>query len=342
MAMATTSSQARAGLDDLYARLAAAEAGIPDPTRAVLRGVGQVFFQDNALTGACFVVGIALCSPLMALGALVGSALGYATARLAKYDAGETADGIYGFNATLVGVATFFFFQPSVLSFSLMPVGCVVATLLTRLMRGRAPFPTYTTPFIVTTWAIHALGNAMGAAPVEGYPALVPDPPLPFVVESVAHGVGQVMFQGSFWTALFFLVGIAISNGRHAALVLAGSIVGMMTAWHHTTEATRAIDPERLVDRALLENIALGLYGYNATLAPVALYFWRKSLIPVVLGMLLTVPIAELVPKLGVPALTAPFVLATWLVLLLGRIDLASLRESPPPAPGRGAGPPAG
>jgi urea transporter len=342
MGMATTSSATGSGLEDLRARLATAEAGIPDPTRAVLRGVGQVFFQDNALTGACFVVGIALCSPLMAAGAVVGSAIGYATARLAKYDAGETADGIYGFNPTLVGIASFFFFQLGALSVALMLVGSVVATLLTRLMRGRVPFPTYTTPFVVTTWAIHAIGNAMGAAPVEGYPLLVPDPPLPFVVQSVAHGVGQVMFQGSFWTALFFLVGIAIGNGRHAALVLAGSIVGMMMAWHHTTEATRAVDPERLVDRALFDNILLGLYGYNATLAPVALYLWRKSLIPVLLGMLLTVPIAELVPKLGVPALTAPFVLATWLVLLLGRLDAAFLHGAPHLAPGPGGPPPAG
>jgi urea transporter len=305
---------------------------IPTPVLEVFRGIGQVFFQENALTGACFALGIAASSPLMALGALIGAALGYATARLAKFDPGEVAAGIYGFNATLVGIATFFFFQPGVLSVALLLVGCVVATLLTRLMRGHVPFPTYTTPFIVTTWAIHALGKAMGAAPVVGYPALLPNPPLPFAVEAVAHGVGQVMFQGSLWTGLLFLIGIAISDWRHAAWVLAGSIVGMMLAWHHTTEATRAIDPERLVDRALFDNIALGLYGYNATLAPVALFLWRKSLIPPLLGMLLTVPLTELVPRLGVPALTAPFVLATWLVLAFGLFDERFLRgrESPP------------
>jgi urea transporter len=179
------------------------------------------------------------------------------------------------------------------------------------------------------TWAIHALGGAMGVAAVQGYPSLVPNPPLPFVVEATAHGVGQVMFQGSLWTGLLFLIGIAISDVRHAALVLAGSVVGMLVAWHHTTEATRALDPERLVDRSLLENIALGLYGYNATLAPVALYLWRKSLIPPLLGMMLTVPITELVPRLGLPSLTAPFVLATWLVLLLGRFESSIRRERP-------------
>ena len=36
------------------------DGAIPEPIRTVLRGIGQVFFQENALTGACFVVGIAL------------------------------------------------------------------------------------------------------------------------------------------------------------------------------------------------------------------------------------------------------------------------------------------
>jgi urea transporter len=161
----------------------------------------------------------------------------------------------------------------------------------------------------------------MGAAPVEGYPALLGNPPIPFAVEATAHGIGQVMFQGSFWTGLLFLVGIALSDRRHAAWVLTGSVVGMLLAWHHTTQASRPIDPERLVDRTLYDNIALGLYGYNATLAPVALYLWRRSLIPPLLGIVLTVPITELVPRLGLPALTAPFVLATWAVLLLGWLE---------------------
>jgi urea transporter len=299
---------------------------IPAPVLWVFRGIGQVFFQENALTGALFTLGIAVSSPLMALGAVVGSAIGTATAWALKYDKSEVHAGIYGFNATLVGIATLFFFRPGFVSTSLLVVGCIVATLLTRLMRQYVPFPTYTTPFIVTTWVVYFLGRAMGAAPVVGYPALLPNPPLPFVAEAVAHGVGQVMFQGSLWTGLLFLVGIAISDRRHAAWVLAGSIVGMLLAWHNTE--AKAVDPERLVDRALFDNIALGLYGYNATLAAVALYLWRRSLIPPLLGMLLTVPLTELVPLLGIPALTAPFVLATWLVLALGWLDTKLFRES--------------
>ena len=36
------------------------DSAIPEPLRAGLRGVAQVFFQENALTGGCFVVGLAV------------------------------------------------------------------------------------------------------------------------------------------------------------------------------------------------------------------------------------------------------------------------------------------
>lgn len=302
---------------------------IPAPAMIVFRGIGQVFFQENALTGALFALGIALSSPLMAAGAVVGSAIGASIARVLKFDAAEVSAGIYGFNSALVGIATLFFFRPGAASVALLVAGCVAAAVVTRLMRRHLPFPTYTTPFIVTTWALFFLGQAVGAARV--------DPGGPIVgagfVEAVANGVGQVMFQANVWTALLFLVGIALSDWRHASLVLLGSVAGMLVANYHATEALRALDPERLVDRCLPENVALGLYGYNATLAAVALFLWRRSLIPALLGMLISVPITELVPRLGLPALTAPFVLATWLVLALGWLEARFLAPRASSAP---------
>lgn len=104
---------------------------IPRPLLALLRGIGQIFFQDKALSGLLFVLGIAAGSPLMALGALVGFAIGTAIAWFCKFNPGETHDGIYGFNSTLVGIATFFFFKPDLVSFSLMIIGCIAAVLLT-------------------------------------------------------------------------------------------------------------------------------------------------------------------------------------------------------------------
>jgi urea transporter len=302
------------------------DSAIPAPIRSVFRGIGQVFFQGNAFAGACFAIGIALSSPLMAAGALVGAVIGTATAWILKFNKAEVDDGLFGFNSTLVGIATLFFFRPGVASIVLLIVGCIVAALVTWVARRKVPFPTYTAPFVVTTWVVFLLGQAMGAPRVE------PGGPMVGVgfVGAAAHGVSQVMFQASVWTALLFLVGIALNDWQHASWVLAGSIVGMLLGSYHATEAAKALDPESLVQRALTENVALGLYGYNATLAAVALFLWRRSLIPPVLGILISVPLTDLVPLSGLPALTAPFVLATWIVLAFGWLDG---RIFPVPAP---------
>jgi urea transporter len=290
---------------------------IPAPILWAFRGLGQVFFQENALTGALFVIGIAVSSPLMALGAVVGTAIGTATAWILKFDKTELHAGIYGFNAALVGIATLFFFRPGPISIVLLLAGCIVATLVTWLARKHVPFPTYTAPFVVTTWGLFFLGQALGVPRVEpgGPPVGVG------AIGAVAHGVSQVMFQASLWTAILFLVGIAINDWKHASLVLLGSIVGMLVGSHHAHVAASALDPESLAERTILDNVALGLYGYNATLAAVALFLWRRSLIPALLGMLFSVALTELAPLLRLPALTAPFVVATWLVLALGWLE---------------------
>ncbi len=309
---------------DLAARTTTIERSVPDPIRTVLRGVGQVIFQGNALTGACFVLGIAVNAPLMAAGALAGSAIGCGVARAAKFDDGEVADGLYGFNPALVGVASFFFFRFGLASLALMLAGCVAAALSTRALR-KLPFPTYTTAFILTTWALWLIGPALGAqGRPPGAAAATSN-----LLTAAANGIGQVMFQDNVLTALLFVVGIALSDWRHAAWVVAASILGVIAAHYHVTPEQRALDPERVIQRFLVENINLGLYSYNATLAAVALHLWRKSLIPALLGVLISVPLTELLPKTGLPALTAPFVLATWIVLLLGWIDAKLLRAKP-------------
>jgi urea transporter len=68
----------------------------------VFRGIGQVLFQENALTGALFTMGIAVSSPLMATGAVVGATIGMATARLLKFDQAEVFAGLYGLTCTPV------------------------------------------------------------------------------------------------------------------------------------------------------------------------------------------------------------------------------------------------
>jgi urea transporter len=270
--------------------------------RLVFRSLGQVFFQENALTGALFALGIAASSPLMALGAIVGSAIGNATAWVLKFDQSVLKAGVFGINPAVIGIATLFFFSPGVVSICLMVVGCVVAALLTEVLRRYVPLMTYATPFLLTFWPIYFLGPAMGVPRVE-----FTEPFTASFVEAVAFGIGQVLFQASIWTTLFFLAGMALNNWRHACWAVVASLLGMLVGIYHHDSSE--------------EVAALGLYGYNAVLAAIALSVWRPSVLAPLLGIMFSVPLTENIPLLGLPALTAPFVLSTWLVQALAWLE---------------------
>ena len=112
---------------------------------------------------------------LMAGGGLIGTVLGTITARTLGYDEKQIRDGIYGFNATLVGIAMIFYFKPTLLAILLLLVGCAASSVVTWAMRTYLPFPTYTFPFIVTTWVLLGIGTLMGLPRVE-----LPAPPESF------------------------------------------------------------------------------------------------------------------------------------------------------------------
>lgn len=69
------------------------------------RGVGQVMFQNNALSGVLMLAGILLNSWQMALLAIVGNVVSTLTACLSGYSREDIRNGLYGFNGTLVGIA---------------------------------------------------------------------------------------------------------------------------------------------------------------------------------------------------------------------------------------------
>ena len=57
------------------------------------RGVGQVMFQNNALSGLLMLIGIACNSWLLAVLAVVGNLISTLTAWLLGYDRQEIEDG---------------------------------------------------------------------------------------------------------------------------------------------------------------------------------------------------------------------------------------------------------
>lgn len=267
-----------------------------------LTGLGQIMFQENPVTGLLFLIGIAVASPLMAVGAVLGAVVGTATAVYLKYDPKEIRAGLYGFNSSLVGIAIYFNYPWTIFSTVVLISGAIGATVLTNVMRQGVPFPTYTAPFIVTTWLALYMLQAGGLVKT-----VIPPPPTALSPESaLLEGLSEVMFQANNLTGILFLVGIFVSSWVGALWSLAGSFLGgLLALWHNDPVGT----------------ISLGLYGYNASLAAMALALHRRSLIFPALAALISVPITERFPATGLATLTAPFVLASWIMIALIKLD---------------------
>ena len=277
-----------------------------DFLKSILRGVGQVMLQKNAVTGIFFLIGIFYASSLAGISALVGVIVSTLTAIILKYDKKDIEDGLYGFNGVLVGIAMSVMFISTTALLAVITAGAVVSTLVMHYMHKHKMSP-YTFPFVLTTWIAILLINKFQISPAVSQ-GIISNSPQHFLW-GVSFGFSEVMLLSSVVTGIFFLIGIWINSRLFALHALIGSIVGMSMALLFFPE---------------LQTMAyLGYFGFNAVLASIV--FTEKklsslifSLIPIAFSVVITGKFIQL----GLPGLTAPFVFAVWLTFYIKKHHL--------------------
>jgi len=147
----------------------------------------------------------------------------------------------------------------------------------------------------------------------------------------VLRGCAQVMFQDSALCGLLFFIAIFIAAYQaHELTIAVGSLLGTATS---TGAAAILLPAER-------EQTAQGLYGYNGCLIGTALPFflaatplmWGVLMFCSLLSVLLTAAMTRAFAAHHLPALTAPFVLISW-IALLASYHFAALKPGPLPVP---------
>jgi urea transporter len=266
-----------------------------------LKGIGQIMLQANPWTGLLFIIGILVNSPIMALGAVVATIVGTVTAKLLKYDRTEIDNGLYGFNAALIGVAFINFFQATVLVW----VAIVLLSALTTVMMNyclRNKIPIFTFPFILLTWiGLFVFHSVMPVPePVDVPLELVDDD---FSLMFHGLGFGEVIFQGSLLSGIIFFIAVYISSPNAALYGIAGSLFGVIAA---------ILLKERIGD------VKMGMFSFNAVLCAITFSGLRKrDGLYVLLAVILSGIIEDAMLRNALSVLTFPFVLATWLVLII-------------------------
>lgn len=262
----------------------------------ILRGIGQVMFQNNIYSGILFLIGIFYNSWLLGLAALLGTIISAGSALILKYPKEDIQNGLYGFNGTLTGIAVLLFFEVNLVTVLALIAGAVLSTLMMGLLKKM--IPPFTAPFVVVTWfMIYSLLFVLN------FPLLSSSEPTGNTIDILAatsNSFGQVMFQENVITGLFFLLGILVNNRLMAVYAVYAAVLGSLTGWLFS-------EP--------FSTINGGLMGYNAILCAIALTGkrWQDFLwitLAICLSTLLNIGLA----MTGIITLTAPFVLVTWVI----------------------------
>lgn len=308
-----------------------------DFLKIMLRGTGQVMFQNSIWTGLLFLIGIfwgayAEGMGIVAWGALLGVAVSTITGYLLHMPERDGAQGLWGFNGVLVGCA-FPTFMGNTVWMWLALILCAALTTWVRTGFNNVMAPwkvnSFTFPFVFCTWLFLLAARAMHGMP----PTHMAAPALPEMFSSAENigfghlivywfkGIAQVFLINSWVTGLLFLIGLALSNRWAALWAAIGSALALFIA---------------LVFKASGSDIANGLYGFSPVLTAIALatVFYKpnkRSALWAVLGIVVTVFVQAgmdvLLAPVGLATLTGPFCITTWLFLL----PLIRFDEEPKP-----------
>lgn len=300
-----------------------------DFPRTILRGIGQVMFQDNVWTGLLFMAGIfwgayADGNPAVAWGALLGVVVSTLSGYLLHLPDENGVQGLWGFNGVLVGCAFPTFMAHTIWMWIALAICSAMTTWVrTALNRIFEPFnvSSLTFPFVLCTWFFLLAARYMhGMAPeFEAIPGMAVetvgslDTNLGDLAIYWLKGISQVFLINNWVTGIFFLAALAVNSWRSAlwAAIASAISLSVVILWHGPAA-----------------DIANGLYGFSPVLTGIALgaIFCRsgnwRTWIWAVIGVVATVFIqaamnAAFAP-IGLATLTAPFCIGTWLFLMPG------------------------
>ena len=271
------------------------------------RGIGQVMFQNNALSGLLILIGIFLNSWQMGILAICGNIISTLTAYFSGYKHDDIKNGLYGFNGTLVGIAVGVFLQLSVGSLTMLTIASALSTWIAYFFSRQRLLPGFTAPFILAVWGM--LGVCSWLIPdllSVSYTVIDTTQNINYF-QAFCLGIGQVMFQGNtVLSGLFFLIGILINSRKASLYTILGALLPIPLAILLEVDTTY---------------LNAGLMGYNGVLCAIALggTSWKNG-VWAGCSVLLSTVLQILGMSLGITTLTAPFVISVWIILMIQKV----------------------
>ncbi len=283
-----------------------------------LKGISQVILIENAISGLIILAAITVASYSLGIIAFLSAMIGTLVGKIGGAQAECVSQGLFGYNSVLTGMALFLFLRGDD-RWIIALFGAAIAALFTAAMMyfmRQSGIPILTFPFIALTWFL--LLTSYRFITFKLSPELVPQSLANWELditgeehwlEGAVNGIGQIFFLDHTLAGILLFIAIFWAGWRFGVYTLIGSVVALLTAY--------GLGGEHPL-------IFLGLYSYNAvlTIIAVSVVFNEKEQHGLVIGIIaacLTVPVTASIQTwllpFGLPALTMPFVLCTWLIL---------------------------
>jgi urea transporter len=276
---------------------AAPSSHCPDWAEALLNGFSQVLLQRNPVCGLFCLLAILISAPSSLGGALLGAVAGLLTAQRRGYAKPERQSGVYSYNGVLLGLLIGYRFEWSPLM-PLLIIACGgLSAMLMHTWLQTAPrascLKAYTAPFVLFSWVL-----LMFAAPLPNPPSAAT------LIQALPAGLGQVFLLDHPLAGVLIGIGLLIANRTAALWAALGCISGVaFSVWQQESHLA-----------------LLGLSGYNPALAALAFSHARyKPWLPGI-AIVLAIVLQPGFSALGLATLTAPFILACWLVQAASRL----------------------
>ncbi|MEK4427129.1 urea transporter [Solibacillus sp. FSL K6-1523] len=286
---------------------------------ASFKGISQVVFIENTITGILFLLAITIASPLVGAIAWLSSFIAVLIGIVGKANEDIIQKGLLGFNPVLTGMAlTLSLTGPYHWVIAL--IGAVVAAFITaammHLMRN-TKIPVLSFPFIIVSWVTLLASYQLDF--IQLSILLAPQDLTHWSLDiegtvnwfqAILNGLGQIFFLQNPLSSVLLYIGLFFASWKFGLFALIGNVIAILTAF--------ALGGAH-------ELIHTGLYGFNGVLIILAVAVAFKEshnslgYITGIFGACISVPLTAtvttwLIPY-GLPVFTMPFVLCTWLLL---------------------------
>ncbi|XP_056680348.1 urea transporter 1 isoform X2 [Monodelphis domestica] len=291
----------------------------------ILRGISQVVFINNPISGIIIIIGLLIQSPWWTLTGCLGTTVSTLTALLLSQDRSAIAAGLHGYNATLVGILMAVFCNKGdyywwlLFPVAVMSMTCPIFSSALGSVLCKWDLPVFTLPFnMALTMYLAATGHYNPFFPTKLFVPVTSVPNItwshinvPELLKAIPVGIGQIYGCDNPWTGGLFLVAILLSSPLMCLHAAIGSTLGIIAG---------------LTLSAPFENIYFGLWGFNSSLACIAIggmfmaLTWQTHLLSLTCALFtayLGAALANMMAVFGLPSCTWPFCLATLIFLLV-------------------------